>query len=100
MKISCGFFPRDIQILTLIQFILAKNGRLADIKTGEGKSWTIALLVAFLTLQGKKVDIVTSNEVLAIRDSKDKEKFFKLFNKTTASNCNKIDENMTRDQIT
>lgn len=45
MKIICGFLPRDAQILTILSFLLYnKDGKLADIKTGEGKSWTIAIL--------------------------------------------------------
>jgi preprotein translocase subunit SecA len=45
------------------------KGRLLQIKTGEGKSTIISIVAAYLALYGAKVDVVTSSEVLAIRDA-------------------------------
>lgn len=58
------------------------------------------MLAINLSLQGKKVDIVTSNEVLAIRDAKDKQAFYKLFNKSSGTNCIQNDENATAEEMT
>jgi hypothetical protein len=41
------------------------NKILLQILTGEGKSTIIACLAAILTMRGKIVDIVTTNQVLA-----------------------------------
>lgn len=38
---------------------------LLQILTGEGKSITIACLAAILSMRGHKVDIITTNKILA-----------------------------------
>jgi preprotein translocase subunit SecA len=63
----------------ILFFKNSSNGRLAQILTGEGKSLTIALLAILLALQGKTVDVVTSNKVLAQRDSDEKKPLYKMF---------------------
>jgi preprotein translocase subunit SecA len=47
-----------------------KKGKLGNISTGEGKTLIVSMLAVIMCLCGKKVDIVTSSKVLAIRDSK------------------------------
>ncbi len=71
MELTFGI-PHDVQILSVLLLINKKlnKGRLAQIFTGEGKSLTISLLAALKVLEGRKVDIVTSSEVLAERDAK------------------------------
>jgi preprotein translocase subunit SecA len=44
--------------------------------TGEGKSTIIACLAAMLTISGKRVDIVTTNKLLAKRDVEEKKSFY------------------------
>ena len=53
-----------------------------QINTGEGKSLIIQFFAAYLALQGKKVDIITSNSVLADWDAEDpnKIKFYNALN--------------------
>lgn len=63
------------------------KGRIAQIATGEGKSTIIAMLAAYKALQGEKVDIITSSEVLASRDVEEKKSFFKLLKLTVSDNC-------------
>ena len=74
--------PHDVQILAVLLLMGKKNneGRLAQILTGEGKSLIIAMLAALKVLEGKKVDVVTSSEVLAERDAQYSKflSFFKL----------------------
>ena len=64
---------RPIQLISLL-FLSKKNtsdmnskakGIFLQINTGEGKSLIIQFFAAYLALQGKKVDIITSNSVLA-----------------------------------
>jgi preprotein translocase subunit SecA len=40
-----------------------------EILTGEGKSVIIACIAAIFAIRGLNVDIITTSEVLAIRDS-------------------------------
>ena len=51
---------------------------LLQILTGEGKSITIACLAAMLVMRGHKVDIVTTNKILAKRDAEEKQVFFEM----------------------
>jgi len=62
------------------------KGRIAQIATGEGKSTIVAMLAAIKTLQGEKVDIITSSEVLAARDAEEKKSFFDLLKLTVTDN--------------
>jgi preprotein translocase subunit SecA len=48
------------------------KGIIAQIATGEGKSTIVAILAAIKALQGEKVDVITSSEVLASRDAEEK----------------------------
>ena len=42
-----------------------------QIKTGEGKTTIVAILASINALRGKYVDVLTSSEILAERDSKE-----------------------------
>ena len=73
---------RPIQLISLL-FLSKQNtspsiskskGMFLQINTGEGKSLIIQFFAAYLALQGKKVDIITSNSVLADRDAEDPNK--------------------------
>ena len=72
--------PYDTQIISLLALLATPEkmkGRIAQIKTGEGKSTIIAMLAAFMAAQGYFVDMVTSSGYLAKRDCKKYEPFFK-----------------------
>lgn len=73
-----NFQVRDIQLLSLILFIekQPESGRLLQINTGEGKSFIVQMLAAFQALNGRKVDIFTSNNSLAERDSDEAYEFY------------------------
>ncbi len=61
-----GMFPSRVQ---LVGGIVLHQGRIAEMKTGEGKT-LVATLPAYLNaLSGKGVHIVTVNDYLAKRDS-------------------------------
>ena len=81
---------RPIQLISLL-FLSKDNtsdinftsqGIFLQINTGEGKSLIIQFFAAYLALQGKKIDIITSNSVLANRDAEDPNKieFYKAVN--------------------
>ena len=74
--------PRLIQIICLLYYLEGykeKYGLILEVLTGEGKTLTISFLALYLSILGNKVDILTSSPVLAERDTKDREKLFKLF---------------------
>jgi hypothetical protein len=55
------------------------RGAIAQIKTGEGKTFIIAVLSILLVQCGRLVDISTSNMELASRDQKSQKKYYDLF---------------------
>lgn len=59
---------------------------LMQISTGEGKSTIIAIKAAIWALCGERVDIVTSNSLLAKRDAEDRQSFFKMLSMTIDHN--------------
>ena len=90
--------PYLIQCLSVSSFLLhyiEKNknnykGKLAQIKTGEGKSLIIAMLSLANALLGNFVDVITSTHYLAERDQK---KFKKLYDKFGITSNNIIKNN-------
>ena len=58
----------DVQI---IGGIILHEGKIAEMRTGEGKTLTISLAAYLNALHGKGVHIVTVNDYLAKRDSQE-----------------------------
>ena len=89
-----NFTPYFIQLTVgsfLSHYIKNNNrGRIAQIKTGEGKSIIIAILALSNALMGYFVDIITSTNYLA---EKEQIKFSKLFLLFGVSSSNIIKEN-------
>ena len=97
--------PYLIQCLSVSSFLLYyidfKNnkslgfkGKLAQIKTGEGKSLIIAMLALANALMGNFVDIITSTHYLAERDQL---KFKNLYTKFGVSSSNIINSNPSKE---
>ena len=63
----------DVQILG---GIVLHQGKIAEMKTGEGKTITIALAAYLNSLQGKGVHVVTVNDYLAKRDCENMSKIY------------------------
>jgi len=83
-------FPHDTQmmaILGILQKPASLRGRIAQVKTGEGKSTLIAILAAYMAAQGNFVDIVSSNEYLAMRDCVKYKEFFASIGITSSHIC-------------
>ncbi|GHP30610.1 preprotein translocase subunit SecA [Helicobacter pylori] len=63
----------DVQ---LIGGMVLNDGKIAEMKTGEGKTLVATLAVALNALKGKSVYVVTVNDYLAHRDSKEMEPLY------------------------
>lgn len=77
----------DVQ---LIGGIILHEGRIAEMKTGEGKTLVATLPVYLNALTGEGVHIVTVNEYLAKRDSEWMGKVFKFLGLTVGLNLNRM----------
>ena len=77
-SVNEGISVRDTQIVSLLLAIHrpSRMGRLLEINTGEGKTLIIQLICGYYALRGKKVDVVTSGNTLAQRDSRAGARFF------------------------
>lgn len=63
----------DVQ---LIGGMVLHDGRIAEMKTGEGKTLVATLAVALNAMSGKGVHVVTVNDYLAARDARDLEALY------------------------
>ncbi|MCX7116183.1 MAG: hypothetical protein NTW08_09815 [Gammaproteobacteria bacterium] len=82
--------PYDTQLLSLLALLETPEklkGRIAQIKTGEGKSTIIAMLAAFVAAQGHFVDVITSSGYLSIRDQEKYAPFFTALGLTSSHIC-------------
>jgi preprotein translocase subunit SecA len=86
--VTGGHQLRDTQILSVLAFLMAEKnqGKLYQIHTGEGKTTIVSLLSTLKSLRGEKVDIITSNQVLAAEGVKNRESFYGLFGISVATN--------------
>ncbi len=88
--IDAGHELRIAQIISILTILDSnKHGRLAQISTGEGKSTITAAIAIAKALQGNKVDVITSSEVLAKRDAEEKSNLFEMFSLTVGHNSSK-----------
>ena len=70
----------DVQI---IGGVVLHEGKIAEMRTGEGKTLTISLAAYLNALIGKGVHIVTVNDYLAKRDSQEMGKIYKFLGLTS-----------------
>ena len=85
---------RDAQLLSVLSMLspcVGQKGRLAEIKTGEGKSLTTVMAAIILAKRGETVDIITSSKTLAARDAKEFNTLYAEFGLTSTCNCDDPD---------
>ena len=85
--------PYHVQILGAIALF---QGRIAEMKTGEGKTLTESLPAYLIALEEKGVHIVTVNEYLAKRDSEWIGKIFRYLGLTVGCNLSKVDAKLKK----
>lgn len=80
---------RKTSLLSILLFINNKTGMMAQISTGEGKTFIAVASAIVKVMYGEKIDIITSSPVLAKRDALagDNLLAFKTFNITAGHNC-------------
>ena len=72
------------------------RGKIAQILTGESKTLIKNCLAIFFVLRGHKVDIVTSNPVLAKRDAEESERMYNYFGVSVGHNVNDEQEEIRK----
>jgi len=80
----------DVQI---IGGVVLHEGKIAEMRTGEGKTLTISLAAYLNALNGKGVHIVTVNDYLAKRDSQEMGEIYKFLGLTYGYINNDQDDN-------
>lgn len=87
--VSDGSVLRNTNMFSILRFWRNKKDILAQIGTGEGKTWIGVSLGVMKTLYGEYADIITSSNLLAIRDAeaKDNRGVFALFDVNVGHNC-------------
>lgn len=86
-KKICVYDTQIVSLLALINYPKNLKGRIAQIKTGEGKSSIIAMLSAYMGATGNFVDVVTSSDYLAVRDSIEFEGFYNALGLSASHIC-------------
>ena len=80
-----GLFPYKVQIMG---GVIIHGGNIAEMRTGEGKTLTETMPVYLNALTGKGVHVVTVNEYLATRDSKEMGAVYEFLGLTVGLNLN------------
>ena len=84
----------DVQ---LIGAIVLHQGKIAEMKTGEGKTLTSTAAVYLNALSGKGVHVVTVNDYLASRDVEWMGQVYRFLGLTTGSIVHDMDDNARRE---
>jgi len=75
-KRALGLWPYPVQFSGALQLM---NGRLAEMRTGEGKTLVAALAATVMAGAGASVHVVSTNDYLAQRDSEEMGRLFSFF---------------------
>lgn len=89
-----GLYPYKVQIQG--GFVI-HNGDIAEMKTGEGKTLTETMPVYLNALTGKGVHVVTVNDYLATRDSKEMGEVYRFLGLTVGLNLNSMNSAQKRE---
>ena len=76
--------------------LILHSGKIAEMKTGEGKTLVSTLPAYLNSLEGKGVHIVTVNDYLAKRDSEWMGKVFSYLGISTGCITNNLDDNIRK----
>ncbi len=93
-KRSLGMRHYDVQLLG---GIVLHKGKIAEMRTGEGKTLVATLPVYLNALEGKGVHVVTVNDYLAKRDAEWMGKLYSFLGLTTGVIVHGLDNNQRRE---
>ena len=88
-KRALGMRPFDVQ---LIGGMILHEGKISEMRTGEGKTLVATLPVYLNALKGEGVHVVTVNDYLATRDSEWMGKVYAFLGMTTGVIVNELDD--------
>ena len=92
---TLGMRPFDVQ---MIGGIVLHQGRISEMKTGEGKTLVATMPVYLNALTGKGVHLVTVNDYLARRDSEWMGKIYKFLGLTVGCIVHGLDDRQRQEQ--
>ena len=90
IRLKFKIYPYNTQVLALLGILNHPEnfkGRIAQVRTGEGKSTVITMLAFYNACLGHTVDIISSSRYLAKRDQEKYYEFYKLFGISTSHIC-------------
>ena len=90
---TLGLRHFDVQ---LVGGMVLHDGRIAEMKTGEGKTLVASLPVMLNAMMGKGVHIVTVNDYLASRDAKTLEPLYNFFGYTVGTVTSNYHDEMAK----
>ena len=92
-KIKWEMIPYDVQ---LIGAVVLHKGKIAEMKTGEGKTLVATMPVYLNALSGRGVHLITVNDYLALRDSEWMGRIFQELGLTIGCILNQMDSEQRR----
>jgi preprotein translocase subunit SecA len=92
-KRTTGMRPYDVQ---LVGGMVLHDGKIAEMKTGEGKTLVASLAIALNAMTGEGVHLVTVNDYLAKRDAEDMGRIYKFLGYSVGVITNDIQDDAER----
>ncbi len=92
-KRTTGMRPYDVQ---LVGGMVLHDGKIAEMKTGEGKTLVASLAIALNAMTGEGVHLVTVNDYLAKRDAADMGRIYKFLGYSVGVITNDIHDEAER----
>lgn len=92
-KRKMGMRPFDVQVMGAI---VLHEGKIAEMKTGEGKTLTSSLALYLNALSGKGAHLVTVNDYLAKRDSQWNAPIYNFLGLSVAALTNDLPDSMRK----
>lgn len=89
-----GMRPYDVQIMG---GLVLSEGKISEMKTGEGKTLTAALPMYLHALEGKGAHLVTVNDYLASRDAEEMGKLYEWMGLTVGCIVHDMDDEDRKD---
>ncbi len=92
-KRTTGLRHYDVQ---MIGGMVLHDGKIAEMKTGEGKTLVASLAITLNAMSGKGVHLVTVNDYLAKRDAEDMGRIYEFLGYSVGVITNDIQDDATR----